>query len=168
MWMFEYFQREFNATIITNELVIERGGKKFFLHHGDGLGPGDAKYKMLKKFFRSNICQWLFERIHPNFGVGVANRWSHRSKVVQGQNELRKKLEQEWLVTYSREVLQTTFYDYLIFGHRHLPLDITLNDKSRYINLGDWLNYYSYAVFDGTDLKLLYFESDPPVLRVEQ
>ena len=158
MWMFEYFQQEFNATIITNELVIERNGKKFFLHHGDGLGPGDAKYKMLKKFFRSNICQWLFERIHPNLGVGVANRWSHRSKVVQGKNEVRKKLEQEWLVTYSREVLETTYYDYLIFGHRHLPLDIQLNDKSRYINLGDWLNHFSYAVFDGEDLKLEYFE----------
>jgi UDP-2,3-diacylglucosamine hydrolase len=168
MWMFEYFQQEFNATIITNELVIERGGKKFFIHHGDGLGPGDTKYKLLKKFFRSNICQWLFERIHPNLGVGVANRWSHSSKVVQSKNTLRKKLEQEWLVTYSREVLQTTFYDYLIFGHRHLPLDIAINDKSRYINLGDWLNYYSYAVFDGTDLKLQYFECDPPVLRVEQ
>lgn len=168
MWMFEYFQQEFNATIISNELVIERGGKKLFIHHGDGLGPGDTKYKLLKKFFRSNICQWLFERIHPNLGVGVANRWSHSSKVVQAKNTLRKKLEQEWLVTYSREVLQTTFYDYLIFGHRHLPLDITITDKSRYINLGDWLNYYSYAVFDGTDLKLEYFESDPPVLRVEQ
>jgi UDP-2,3-diacylglucosamine hydrolase len=160
MWMFEYFQQEFGAVIISNELVIERGGKKFFLHHGDGLGPGDAKYKLLKKFFRSSICQWLFERIHPNLGVGVANRWSHRSKVVQSHNELRKKLEQEWLVTYSRQVLQTTFYDYLIFGHRHLPLDIQLNDKSRYINLGDWLNHFSYAVFDGEDLKLEYFETE--------
>ncbi|MBW4888311.1 UDP-2,3-diacylglucosamine diphosphatase [Mucilaginibacter sp. HMF5004] len=158
MWMFEYFQQEFNATIITNELEIERNGKKFYLHHGDGLGPGDAKYKMLKKFFRSKICQWLFERIHPNLGVGVANHWSHRSKVVQGNNEVRKVLEQEWLVTYSREVLQARFFDYLIFGHRHLPLDIQLNDKSRYINLGDWLNHFSYAVFDGEELKLEYFE----------
>jgi len=158
MWMFDYFQQEFGATIITNELEIERNGKKFYLHHGDGLGPGDAKYKMLKKIFRSRICQWLFARIHPNLGVGVANYWSHHSKLLQGKNEVRKILEQEWLVIYSREVLQTQYFDYLIFGHRHLPLDIQLNAKSRYINLGDWLSHFSYAVFDGDDLKLEYFE----------
>ena len=157
MWMFDYFEKELNATIITNELELERNGKKFYLHHGDGLGPGDAKYKMLKKFFRSNICQWLFERLHPNFGVGIANRWSRHSRITQGKNELRKNLEQEWLVTYSREVLQQQHFDYLIYGHRHLPLDIELNPHSRYINLGEWVNYFSYAVFDGSDIKLEYF-----------
>jgi UDP-2,3-diacylglucosamine hydrolase len=55
--------------------------------------------------------------------------------------------------------LQNTFYDYLIFGHRHLPLDIQLNERSRYINLGEWISYnYSYAVFDGTELALHYLE----------
>jgi UDP-2,3-diacylglucosamine hydrolase len=163
MWMFSYFQQEFNATVITNELEIERSGKKFYLHHGDGLGPGDTSYKILKKFFRSDICQWLFERIHPNLGVGVANFWSQRSKVTQGQNKVRKVLEQEWLVMYSRQLLQTRFFDYLIFGHRHLPLTVQLNDKSRYINLGDWLTNFSYAVFDGDELKLEYFEKMPAV-----
>jgi len=165
MWMFDYFQQEFDATIINNELEIERAGKKFYLHHGDGLGPGDAKYKLLKKFFRSKICQWLFERIHPNLGVGVANLWSHQSKVAQGKNELRRSLEQEWLVSYSKDVLKTQYFDYLIYGHRHLPLDIQLNDKSRYINLGDWLSYYSYAVFDGEELKLEYFEKESVELK---
>ena len=157
MWMFDYFVNELGATIITNELVIERGGKKFFLHHGDGLGPGDRKYKVLKKIFRSGLCQWLFARLHPNLGIGIANRWSQNSRIVNERKEDRKVYEQEWLVTYSREVLQTTHYDYLIFGHRHLPLDIQLNDKSRYINLGEWINYNSYAEFDGEELSLKYF-----------
>jgi UDP-2,3-diacylglucosamine hydrolase len=160
MWMFDYFVKELGATIITNELVIERGGKKFFLHHGDGLGPGDRKYKILKKIFRSGLCQWLFARLHPNLGIGIANRWSQNSRIVNERKEDRKVYEQEWLVTYSREVLQTTHYDYLIFGHRHLPLDIQLNDKSRYINLGEWINYNSYAEFDGEALSLKYFEND--------
>ncbi|SDS04885.1 UDP-2,3-diacylglucosamine hydrolase [Mucilaginibacter mallensis] len=159
MWMFDYFVNELGATIITNELVIERGGKKFFLHHGDGLGPGDRKYKILKKFFRSKLCQWLFARLHPNLGIGIANRWSQNSRIVNDKKEDRKVYEQEWLVTYSREVLQTTYYDYLIFGHRHLPLDIQLTDKSRYINLGEWINYNSYAEFDGEQLSLKYFTS---------
>jgi UDP-2,3-diacylglucosamine hydrolase len=159
MWMFDYFVNELGATIITNELVIERGGKKFFLHHGDGLGPGDRKYKILKKFFRSKLCQWLFARLHPNLGIGIANRWSQNSRIVNDKKEDRKVYEQEWLVTYSKEVLKTTYYDYLIFGHRHLPLDIQLTGKSRYINLGEWINYNSYAEFDGEELSLKYFKS---------
>ena len=157
MWMFDYFEIELGATIITNELVIERNGKKFFLHHGDGLGPGDNLYKVLKKIFRSSLCQWLFARIHPNLGVGIANYWSKSSRINNQKKEDPKPGEQEWLVAYSKEVLQITYYDYLVFGHRHLPLDIQLNEKSRYINLGEWINYNSYAEFDGEELILKYF-----------
>ena len=159
MWMFDYFEKELNATIITNELAIERGGKKFYLHHGDGLGPGDGFYKLLKKVFRSGLCQWLFARLHPNFGVGIANYWSTHSRIANDKKEECKPGQQEWLVQFCIDTLQTTFYDYMIFGHRHLPLDITLNGgQTRYINLGEWVNYnYSYAVFDGQELSL-HFE----------
>ncbi|PJJ80314.1 UDP-2,3-diacylglucosamine diphosphatase [Mucilaginibacter auburnensis] len=158
MWMFGYFEKELNATIITNEMVMERGGKKFFLHHGDGLGPGDGAYKILKKIFRSKVCQWLFERLHPNLGVGIANYWSGKSREAGLANEQRKIEEQKWLVEYSHDVIKTTPYNYLIFGHRHFPLDIQLSADSRYINLGEWINYNSYAVFDGVELKLERFE----------
>jgi UDP-2,3-diacylglucosamine hydrolase len=158
MWMFDYFTKEFGAIIISNELEIERNGKKFYLHHGDGLGPGDNMYKALKKVFRSKLCQWLFARIHPNLGVGIANRWSSHSRIAnKDKNELRPE-HQEWLVTYSRDLLKTKFYDYLIFGHRHKPFDIRLDEKSRYINLGEWVTYFTYAEFDGNDLELKYFE----------
>ena len=158
MWMFDYFKTELGATIISNELEIERNGKKFYLHHGDGLGPGDGMYKVLKKVFRSDVCQWLFARLHPNLGVGIANYWSTHSRIAGLSDEKRKVDEQEWLEIYCRELLQTRFYDFLIFGHRHLPLDIQLNTESRYVNLGEWVNYNSYAVFDGTTLELQYFE----------
>ncbi len=160
MWMFDYFKTQLNAAIINDELVIERGGKKFFLHHGDGLGPGDASYKILKRFFRSRVCQWLFERIHPNLGVGVANYWSGHSRIANEKQEKRKEAEQEWLVAYCNEVLKTEHYDYLIFGHRHVPMDVPLNTHSRYINLGEWVNYSSYAVFDGNDVQLKFFGQD--------
>lgn len=158
MWMFDYFERELGATIISNELEIECNGKKFYLHHGDGLGPGDTFYKFLKGFFRSKFCQWLFARIHPNLGVGVANYWSAHSRIANDKKEDNKPGQQEWLVIFCRELLQTHFYDYLIFGHRHLPLDIQLSDKSRYINLGEWVNASSYGVFDGETVSLKYFE----------
>jgi len=164
MWMFDYFEQELGATIISNELEIERNGKKFYLHHGDGLGPGDGTYKILKKIFRSKICQWLFARLHPNFGVGIANYWSRHSRIA-AEGGKNKDIEQEWIVIYSKELLKTKFYDYLVFGHRHLPLDIQLNEHSRYINLGEWVNYSSYAVFDGEELTLRHFEQKAKKLK---
>ncbi|GAB2699028.1 UDP-2,3-diacylglucosamine diphosphatase [Mucilaginibacter koreensis] len=158
MWMRDYFEKELKAKIISNELTIERGGKTFYLHHGDGLGPGDNGYKLLKKLFRSKTCQWLLSRIHPNLTMGVANYWSGHSRVVNETKEKKKASEQEWLVTYCNEVLQQQTFDYLIFGHRHIPMQVQLNTRSRYINLGEWIVHNSYAVFDGTDVQLRYFE----------
>ena len=161
MWMFDYFKKELSIEIISNELIFERGGKKFFLHHGDGLGPGDPGYKFLKSFFRSRFCQWLFARLHPNLGIGIAQHWSSKSRLSNNKVEELKDMEAEWLVSYSKELLQNRHFDYLIFGHRHLPLDINLNKSSRYINLGEWINYNSYAVFDGQELILKSFEAEP-------
>jgi UDP-2,3-diacylglucosamine hydrolase len=157
MWMFDYFVKELGIQIISDELVLERNGKKFYLHHGDGLGPGDTKYKILKKIFRSGFCQWLFARIHPNLGVGIARKWSMQSRLQNNKKEEFTDLDKEWLVTYSKDLLLKERYDFLIFGHRHLPLDVQLGE-SRYINLGEWINFNSYAVFDGENLELRYFK----------
>lgn len=159
MWMFDYFTKELGIEIVSDELIIERSGKKFFLHHGDGLGPGDPGYKFLKSFFRSRFCQWLFARIHPNLGLGIAKKWSAKSRLQNKDKEKFETIEQEWLVNYSKELLTKSHFDYLIFGHRHLPLDIQMNENSRYINLGEWINFNSYAVFNGNSLELKYFES---------
>lgn len=157
MWMFDYFVKELGVQIVSDELILERNGKKFYLHHGDGLGPGDSKYKILKKIFRSTFCQWLFARIHPNFGVRIAKKWSKYSRLQNNQKEEFQDLSKEWLVAYCKELLLKEHYDFLIFGHRHLPLDVALGE-SRYINLGEWMNFNSYAVFDGENLELRYFK----------
>ena len=158
MWMFDYFRKELGIEIISDELILERDGKKFYLHHGDGLGPGDSKYKFLKNIFPTNFCQWILARIHPNLGIGIATKWSMSSRLQNNKKEEFKDISDEWLASYSKEVLQREYYDYLIFGHRHLPLDIQLGG-SRYINLGEWINFNSYAVFDGKNLDLKYFEN---------
>lgn len=158
MWMFDYFKQELGVNIISDELVLERNGKRFYLHHGDGLGPGDSGYKRLKRFFRSPLCQWLFARIHPNLSFKIAENWSKRSRIAGAKKEEFLGEEHEWLVVYSKEILAKEHFDYLVFGHRHLPLDIHLNSYSRYLNLGEWINYSSYAVFDGSVLELKYFE----------
>lgn len=154
MWMFHYFNDQLGAKIVDNELIISRSGKSFYLHHGDGLGPGDRKYKLLKKIFRSPLCQWLFARLHPNLGIGIAQRWSAQSRIVSGGLEAFQGEDKEWLVAHAKELLQREHYDFFIFGHRHLPLDISLPDNSRYVNLGEWINYNTYAVFNGEQLEL--------------
>ena len=162
MWMFDYFKKELNADIISDDLVLERNGKRIYLHHGDGIGPGDGKYKFLKKFFRSKFCQWLFSFIHPSIGIGIAQAWSQHSRLSQKKEERFVSEESEWLVSYSKEVLQKEHYDYFIFGHRHLPLDIRLENGSRYINLGEWINFNSYAVMEDGNVFLKYFEKELP------
>ena len=155
MWLYDYLPKELNVTIHTGIITREYNGKKFYLGHGDGLGPGDHTYKFIKKFFASSICQWLFARIHPNLGLTFGNFLSRRSRIATGTND-DKFLgdDKEWLVIYCKEILSKQHFDYFIFGHRHLPLDIKLNDNSRYVNLGDWIKYFTYAVFDGEKMEL--------------
>ena len=160
MWMFGYLKEELNAEIISNEKVINLNGKSIYIHHGDGLGPGDAKYKFLKKIFRSPLCQWLFARLHPNLGIGIAQRWSKHSRISNNAEERFLGEENEWLVVYAKEILEQQHYDYFIFGHRHLPYDIQLKNSSRIINLGEWINYHTYAVWDGQEIKLEKWNSE--------
>lgn len=162
MWMFGYLKKELNAQIVDDELRIERNGKFFYLHHGDGLGKGDRNYKRLKKIFRSRLCQWLFARLHPNLGIGIARAWSRKSRLGSGKKEKFLGEEKEWLIGYSREILKQEPIHYFIYGHRHLPLDIALSRDSRYINLGEWIHHNTYAVFDGQELYLKTWESPGP------
>lgn len=160
MWVFDYFEKEFNMKIIDNELEIVRNGKSFYLHHGDGVGNGDDGYKLLKKVFRSKFCQWLFAIAHPNIGVGLANYWSSRSKLAKRNERKFETTELAWITEFNEHIITTKKkYDYIIMGHRHFPIDVTLQQNTRYINLGEWINFDTYAVFDGTELKLMKWKS---------
>ncbi len=160
MWMTSYFQQEFNMNVYYEPQDFEWNGKKFLVGHGDGLGPGDKGYKRLKKIFRNPFCQWAFGVLPPGIGMGLANYFSRRSRAKTSHIE-EKFLgeEKEWLILYSRKVLQEKKYDFFIFGHRHLPIDHRLNETSRYINLGEWMNFFTYAVFDGNDVQLLSYQN---------
>ena len=161
MWMFDYLEKEVGVKIQRSPLQKRFGTKQFYLAHGDGLGPGDLKYKFLKLFFSSKVCQWLFARIHPNLSFGIAHFWSKKSRLANlKKEELFEQKEQEWLYQYALEILKDQHYDYFVFGHRHLPLDLRLGQSaSRYINLGEWVSgECHYAVFDGVELTLQKFE----------
>lgn len=158
MWMKGYFEAELSAPVFYEPQEFTFNNKKFFIAHGDGLGPGDRGYKFIKSIFRNRTCQWLFGVLHPSMGMSIANYFSRKSRQATGQSDAEFLGEdREWLIVFSREMLKTKKFDYFIYGHRHLPMDLTLTSDSRYINLGDWITYFSYAVFDGADVQLKYF-----------
>jgi len=159
MWMFGYLEDEIGAIVHKQAIQKTIAGKKFFLGHGDGLGPGDKGYKLLKKVFASKINQWLFARLHPNFAISLMKRSSKTSREAQEEVIPFRGAKNEWLVQYAERKLQENHYDYFLFGHRHLPIDEKLsNGSSRYINTGDWIRHFSYAKFDGQKLELLKFK----------
>ena len=158
MWTFDYLEKECGVKIYRQPIEIEYNDKKFFIGHGDGLGPGETSYKILKAIFASKLCQWSFARLHPNLGIGIANLWSKRSRISNaGYDEIFYGEEKEILVTFCKNELKKSHFDYFIFGHRHLVLDIAVGENSRYINLGEWVTKPTYAEFDGKELKLLPF-----------
>ena len=158
MWTFSYFEKELGVKVLRRPITISFNSKKFMIGHGDGLGPGDNGYKWLKKFFSSKVCQKLFSFIHPGFGTGLALYFSKKSRTANGStDEIFLGEEKERLIQFCKNILEKEHYDHFIFGHRHLPLDIKLSESSKYINTGDWVSHYSYAVFDGDKLELKYY-----------
>jgi len=155
MWMFNYFEEELGVKMHREPITKECNGAKFFIGHGDGLGPGDHGYKFIKKVFSNPLCIWLFKWLHPDIGVGLANFWSGRSRDANlADDEIYRGDENEWLLQYCKSVLEKEHYDYFIFGHRHLVLDRVVGDNSRYINLGHWFTEPHFAVWDGEELKV--------------
>jgi len=157
MWMKNYFLQEMNIPVYHKPTAFIFNEKKFLIGHGDGLGPGDKKYKILKNFFRNGFCRWLFGVFPSSIGMYIAQTWSRKSRINNSKKE-EFLGDNEWLWIYCKEMEKKQHHDYYIFGHRHLPLDLEVSSTSRYINLGEWVNYTSYAEFDGEKVSLLSFE----------
>jgi len=157
MWIFDYLPEETGVILHKEPIVKEYYGKKFYLAHGDGLGPGDNSYKLLKKIFASRFSQWLFARFHPNVGIWIANTWSTHSRYSRETKPFEGE-DKEWLILYSKKLLKSQDFDYMVYGHRHLPMDLKIKENTRYINLGDWITNFTYAVFDGEKMELKKFE----------
>ena len=159
LWMKDYLTEELNAKIYFEPREFTLGSKKFFIGHGDGLGPGDQGYKFMKKIFTNPLCKWLFGWLHPDLGIQLANYFSSKSRAKTGtSDEVFMGEDKEWLIIYTKQKAKEINAHYFIFGHRHYALDIAINETSRYINLGDWLRSNSYAVFDGQNVQLLLWK----------
>lgn len=157
IWAFDYLREECGVHIHTRNEKFTFNGKKFYIGHGDGLNPSDKGYLFIKKAFHSPFLQSCFKRIHPDCGIALAHKWSSHSRLKNNGKidaDDYRGTDREGIERYCRQVLKREDFDYFIFGHRHLPLDIPLSPNSRYINTGDWISHYTYAVFDGEELSL--------------
>jgi len=159
LWMRDYFETELNIPVYHNTKEFIFHNKTFLIGHGDGLGPGDKGYKRMKKVFTNPFSQWLFRWLHPDIGMKFGNYLSVKNKLISGDDDVVFLGEEnEWLVQYARKKLTEKHYDYFLFGHRHLPMEINLGDNSKYINTGDWISHFTYAVFDSQELTLKTFK----------
>jgi UDP-2,3-diacylglucosamine hydrolase len=155
LWTFGYLEKELGLIIHREPLIKTINNKVFYITHGDGIGKGDYKYKFLKSMFSSKICQWMFSQIHPNTGIKIAQIWSRKSRKKGGQ--VNKAQLKERLVDHSKKILANKNINYFIFGHIHDPIEIELTPSAKYINLGDWINHFSYLEFHENNLLFKYF-----------
>lgn len=159
LWMRDYFIKELNVVIHHEPITRVYNNKTFYIGHGDGMGPGDRGYKLLKIVFTSKLCHWLYSRLHPNFSFWFARFTSRRSRITTGDSDEKfLGAEKEWLFLFCKDYLKQHKVDFFIFGHRHLPLELDIDGTAKYTNLGDWIKYRTYAVFDGQNLSLNKFE----------
>jgi len=158
LWMHDYFETELNIPVYHNPKEFVFNNKHFLIGHGDGKGPGDTGYKRMKKVFTNPVSKWFYRWLHPDIGVRLAQHLSVKNKLISGDDDKEFLGEDnEWLAQYSKRKLESKHYDYFIFGHRHLPMEIRVGENSTYFNLGDWINHYSYGVFDGEKFELKHY-----------
>ncbi|HMU98526.1 MAG TPA: UDP-2,3-diacylglucosamine diphosphatase [Chitinophagales bacterium] len=154
LWMQDYISDYLNVYLVEDRIFLNCNDKLFFIAHGDGKGPGDLKYKILKKIFTNSLCKIMFRWLHPDIGIKLALTWS-RSSFTNPADEVFEGEDKEWLVQYAKRKMQENIKaNYFIFGHRHLPMQLQIAENTNFINLGDWLYHDTYAVFNGKDFEL--------------
>ena len=161
IWLFDYLENECGIKVYRQPIVKTFNKKKLFLAHGDGLGNYDRQYNFLKSVFTNKFAQWIFARLHPNFGIGLAYFWSGKSREKNNKTYGDKYLgdDKEFGVLYAKDYIKKEKVDYFVFGHRHVAKKICVGSESQIVFLGDWIQHFSYGVFDGDTFELKYFDT---------
>jgi UDP-2,3-diacylglucosamine hydrolase len=162
IWTFGYLEQEIGLAVHRHPEVIEMGGKRFYLAHGDRLGDHSLGVKLIQSIFHNHICQKLFSYIPPRLGMGFGLAWSKSNRVKSKRNVYTKYMgeDKECLVRYAKSYPEAEHIDIFVFGHRHILLDLMLKNNSRVCIIGDWFMQFTYGVFDGNDFCMEYFEDE--------
>ena len=146
MWTFGYLEEELGVHVHREPIVRTWDGLTCLVGHGDGLGPGDAGYRRLKRVFTSPVCQALFRRLHPDLGMALAHAWSAKSR-SKGEAPMTR-LDQEHLHTFAKGWLdnQTSRRSTPSFLAASPSINVTVEGHSAtYLNTGDWLTHFTSA-----------------------
>ena len=157
IWCGDYLETECGVILHREPMTTEICGKEFYLAHGDGLGDRDTGFKLLRTLFHSHTMQRLFSALHPRWSVALGLQWAKHSRLkrIDGKDPDYMGEDKEPLVLYTKEYLKGhPGINFFIYGHRHIELDLMLSSTARIVILGDWINFFSYAVFDGEHLFL--------------
>ena len=158
MWYKDYFPKELGISVEYHPVTETFWDKKYFIAHGDGLGPGDHGYKLLKKVIRNPFSVWAFGFLHPFWGFMFANSFSATSRNAQKKHFKRYHGDDEFLYQFAfHTARKDPSWDYFIFGHRHLPLVRPVSEKANLIILGDWISDFSYLKITSAGPELLTF-----------
>lgn len=161
IWIFDYLPNEIGMTVVDGYEVKEIDGHRFFLSHGDGIGSLKPGFKFIRWVFRNKICQKLFSGIHPRWTIPFAHGWSSHSRSSSNEPLSFQGEDKEPFIAFARNWNKQHSNDPIecfIFGHRHILLNYEIDNDSRIVILGDWINQFSYAVFDGKKLSLDTFK----------
>ena len=142
-WMRDYFSDELGIHTYRDPMETILVGKRFYLHHGDGLALNDTGYRILKKILRNRFNIWWFSWLHPDIGLRLAKGSSKKSRHYTANKEYG---EHDGMVKAATEKIGAGF-DFVIMGHRHEPTYLPIGDGV-YINLGDWITHLTYAVYE--------------------
>lgn len=160
IWAYDYLEKECGVILHKQPETTEIYGKMFYLAHGDGLGDPDKKFTFIKGIFHNKVCQWAFSGLHPRWGMWFGLNWAKHSRMKRpnGEEPAYMGENKEHLVLFTKQYIQYhSNVDYFIYGHRHIELDLQLTKKARMLILGDWINHFTYAVYDGDHLLMLQY-----------
>ena len=159
IWTFGYLEKEAGLIIHREPLTVQLGSKRFFLAHGDGLHAEEKGFQIIRKIFHSTLAQKLFRYVPAQWGQTFGYNWSknNRKKIMHLDSKFKGE-ENESLVVFAKKYVQTHNVDFMIFGHRHIALDLQIKDQKRVVILGDFVNIFSYGVFDGENFQLEYMD----------
>lgn len=161
LWTFGYLEKEMGMKVYDDYDIQEFDGKKFFISHGDMVGYRPLSVRAMQWFFHSKAVQFLYSLIHPSISMKFGLWWSKSNRLGKHTQESAQYLgeDKEYLVKFAKETLQKdSSIDFFIFGHRHVILDLMLRDKKRVVYLGDWIDKFSYGLWDGENFTLEFFE----------
>ena len=146
----DFFEKEIGAKMHKDAVEFSLNEKKFFIGHGDGMVENDTGYKILKWVLRNKVTQWMYSKLHPDFGIWLASRTSKSSREYTTKKDYG---EVDGLFETAKKKIDQGS-DYVIFGHLHKKVFKNYKEGS-YINLGSWLDEPCYGIFNQKGFKII-------------